>query len=44
MRRVKYLALTAVTAALVLLANISAASACGLFHYEPEVPEQLAKY
>ncbi|MEW6726931.1 cyclic lactone autoinducer peptide [Desulforudis sp. 1088] len=44
MNRIKYLFLTALTAALVLLANVTAASACIWTYYDPEIPEQLAKY
>ncbi|MEW5762543.1 MAG: cyclic lactone autoinducer peptide [Bacillota bacterium] len=44
MRRIKYLVLAGLTAALVLLAQVAAASACLWGHYQPEVPDKLAKY
>ncbi|MDI6711123.1 MAG: cyclic lactone autoinducer peptide [Bacillota bacterium] len=44
MRRIKYLILTGLTTALVLVAQVSAASACAWAHYQPEIPNKLAKY
>jgi len=43
-RRIKYLLLTGLTALLVLAAQVSAASACSWAHYQPSMPEKLAKY
>jgi len=44
MRRIGYLVLMGITAVLVLIAHVSAASACAWGHYQPEVPDKLAKY
>lgn len=44
MKRIKYLVLAAMTTTLVFIANVSAASACWWGHYQPELPEKLAKY
>ncbi|MBO8128085.1 MAG: cyclic lactone autoinducer peptide [Peptococcaceae bacterium] len=44
MGRIKYLILLKVTSILVLLANVTAASACLWVHYQPDMPEKLAKY
>lgn len=44
LRRFRYLLLTGITAALVLFAQVSAASACLWGFYQPEVPAELDKY
>ncbi|HHW41047.1 MAG TPA: cyclic lactone autoinducer peptide [Syntrophomonadaceae bacterium] len=44
LKRVYLWALTLVAAAFVALANASAASACAILHYQPELPETLRKY
>lgn len=36
--------LTTAAAALIALANAGAASACLIYHYQPELPESLKKY
>ncbi|MGQ9497582.1 MAG: cyclic lactone autoinducer peptide [Desulfotomaculales bacterium] len=44
MRRLKYFVLVGLAAALALIAQVGAASACTWWHYQPRVPERLARY
>ncbi|MTI83003.1 MAG: cyclic lactone autoinducer peptide [Firmicutes bacterium] len=43
MQKIKCLLFMGVLALVTLLANITAAGACGVFHYQPELPESLAQ-
>ncbi len=43
-KRVYFWSLTLIAAAFMALANASAASACAILHYQPELPETLRKY
>ncbi|MDH7478492.1 MAG: cyclic lactone autoinducer peptide [Syntrophomonadaceae bacterium] len=43
MNKVKLFLLTTLATIVTLLASVSAASACALFHYQPPLPKKLAK-
>ncbi len=43
MNKIKCLLFLGVLTVVTLLANITAAGACGVFHYQPELPDALAK-
>jgi cyclic lactone autoinducer peptide len=43
MKKIKYLFFVSVLAVVTLLANITAAGACFSYHYQPELPDALAK-
>ncbi|MDI6710403.1 MAG: cyclic lactone autoinducer peptide [Thermoanaerobacterales bacterium] len=43
MRRLRFLVMTGLAAALTLFAHVSAASACAVFIYEPELPPELRR-
>lgn len=43
MNKVKLFVLTTLATLITLLASVSAASACGVFHYQPSVPKKLLK-
>jgi len=44
LKKLTYWLLTTAAAAFIALANASAASACNIWHYQPELPASLRKY
>ena len=43
MKKIKCLVFMGMLTVITLLANITAAGACSMYHYQPELPDALAK-